>query len=305
MSKPRDSFIWGAILIAVGVAFLVWNLGILASLETTIVWTLVALFALLGLAFVFSYLNRRADWWRLIPAFTWFSVAAVIFLSSRGVAATWVAAALLAGIALAFLVIYLSDREERWWALIPFGSVAVMMAVALLSAQPAGNLALLGAVLFGGMALVFFAIYALARERQRFGWALAPTATLGVMALVALAAYAPQAAPALAEGARLWPVLVILFGVGLVVYGALRSRRSAPAVELPPQPAAVETPLAPGASVSIVREDEPAPQRNRYERSPITLVDNTPVDPAPEAGAGGEVPDIYEFLKNAPPEAGK
>ncbi len=96
MSKPRDSVIWGAILVLVGIGFLVWNLGIVAALQVTVAWTLMALFALLGLAFVFSYLNKRSDWWRLIPACTLLAVAAVIFLSTRGVASAWVAAALLA-----------------------------------------------------------------------------------------------------------------------------------------------------------------------------------------------------------------
>ncbi len=202
------------------------------------------------------------------------------------------------GIALAFLVIYASDREERWWALIPFGSVTVMVVVILFGARPETSTALLGAVLFGGMGLVFFLIYALARERQRFGWALVPTAALGVMALVALAGYAPQATPALADTARLWPVLVVLFGLVLLGYASMRARREAvPAVELPPQPAAAEMPLAPGASVMDVHEDEPLPKGARYDRSPITLVDEKPA-----SSASGEVQDIYEFLKNAPPD---
>ncbi len=82
MSKQRDSFIWGAILLVIGASFLVWNLGILAGAQTTIAWALVALFALLGLAFIISYLNNRAQWWKLIPACTLLAVAAVIFLST-------------------------------------------------------------------------------------------------------------------------------------------------------------------------------------------------------------------------------
>jgi hypothetical protein len=306
MSKPRDSVIWGAVLLVIGAGFLLWNLDILASIEATATWALVAFFALLGLAFLFSYLNKRSDWWRLIPAFTLLAVAAVIFLSARGADATWVAAVLLAGVALAFLVIYFSDRAERWWALIPFGAVAVMMTVAMLSARPQVQPALLGAVLFGGMGLVFYLIYALAAERQRFGWALVPAATLGVMGLVALAAYLPVALPAAAEGARLWPVLLVLAGAGLLGYAALRaSRQAPPAIDLPPAPASAETPLAPGASVTTVTEDDPRPNTTRYERSPITLVDDTPANQTSTAASSGEVPDIYEFLKNAPTEGGK
>ncbi len=301
MSRPSDSVLWGATLAVIGAGFLLWNLDLLAGYQVMATWALVALFVLLGLAFVFSYLNKRTAWWQLIPGFTFFAVAAVIALSARGVASAVVAGALLGGIALAFLVIYLSDREERWWALIPFGSVTVMMAAALLSLLPQVGTDLLGAVLFGGMGLVFFLIYALARERQRFGWALVPTAALGVMALVALATYAPEAVPALAEAAPLWPALVVLFGLVLIAYAAMRARRAAPpAVELPSQPAAAETPLAPGASVTAVTDDEPGVRPARIERSPVT-----PVDETPAAAASGEVRDIYEFLKNAPPEGNR
>lgn len=303
MSKPRDSVIWGAILVLVGAGFLVWNLGLMAAIQVTAAWTLIAFFALLGLSFVFGYLNKRSDWWRLIPAFTFFAVAAVIFLSTRGVAATWVAATLLLGIALAFPVIYLSDREERWWALIPFGAVAVMMLVVLLSTRPEATPELLGAVLFGGMGLVFFLIYALARERQRFSWALVPAAALGIMGLAALAAYLPTALPGLAEAQRLWPVLLVLGGAGLLGYAALRaSRQAPPAVELPAAPAAAEASLAPGASVTTVTEEAPRPRTTRYQRSPITLVDEKPASQETGTAAAGEAPDIYEFLKNAPPE---
>lgn len=306
MSKPSDSVIWGAVLLVIGAGLLLWNLDILASMEATATWVVVALFALLGLAFIFSYLNKRSAWWRLIPAFTLLAVAAVIFLSARGVPSTLIAAVLLAGIALAFLVIYISDREERWWALIPFGAVAVMMLVAMLSTRPDVQPALLGSVLFGGMGLVFYLIYALARERQRFGWALVPAATLGVMGLVALAAYLPDALPALAEAQRLWPVLLVLAGVVLLGYAALRaSRQTPPAVELPAQPAAAEAPLPPGASVTTMADDAPQPKKARFERSPITLVDEKPGSQASGAAASGEVADIYEFLKNAPPEGGK
>jgi hypothetical protein len=94
---------------------------------------------------------------------------------------------------------------------------------------------------------------------------------------------------------------VVLFGLVLIGYAAVRARRAGPpAVELPPQPAVVETPLAPGASVMDVSEDEPRSRGARIERSPITLVDENPATPA-----GGEVSDIYEFLKNAPPEGSK
>lgn len=305
MTKPRDSVIWGAILLMVGAGILLWNLDILGSAEAAATWAMVALFALLGLAFIVGYLNQRAAWWRLIPGFTLLAVAVIIFLSARGLPASWVAAVLLASITLAFLVIYLSDRAERWWALIPAGSVAVMAAVVLLSTRPTATPELLGAVLFGGMALVFYLIYLLAAERQRFAWALAPAAALGVMSLAALAAYLATSSPALATAQRLWPTLLIVAGAALLGYAALRaSRQAAPAVELPAAAAPAAAPLASGASVTTMTDDASPSKKPRYERSPITLVDEKPTGQAAGAASSGEVPDIYEFLKNAPPEEG-
>jgi hypothetical protein len=305
MSKPRDSVIWGVILLVIGAGILLWNLDILGSAEAAATWATVALFALLGLAFIFGYLNQRAAWWRLIPGFTLLAVAAIIFLSARGLPASWVAAVLLASITLAFLVIYLSDRGERWWALIPAGSVAVMVVVVLLSTRPAMNPELLGAVLFGGMALVFYLIYLLAAERQRFAWTLAPAAALGVMGLAALAAHLAGSSPALATVQRLWPTLLIVAGAALLGYAGLRaSRQTPPAVAPPAAPAAAVPPLASGASVTTVTDDAPPAKKPRYERSPITLVDEKPASQASGGVPGGEVPDIYEFLKNAPPEEG-
>jgi hypothetical protein len=180
-----------------------------------------------------------------------------------------------------------------------------MVVVVLLSTRPAMNPELLGAVLFGGMALVFYLIYLLAAERQRFAWALAPAAALGVMGLAALAAHLAGSSPALATVQRLWPTLLIVAGAALLGYAGLRaSRQTPPAVAPPAAPAAAVPPLASGASVTTVTDDAPPAKKPRYERSPITLVDEKPASQASGGVPGGEVPDIYEFLKNAPPEEG-
>lgn len=297
--KIRDSLLWGLILVLIGAGFLAWNLGALGQQQQTVALVLTALFALGGLAFIGNYFLHRTDWWKLIPAFTLLAVAAVIYLSMRQVNTFWVAVALLAGIGLAFVVIYLSNREERWWALIPFGSLGVMVAVILLSMRPDVSTALLGAVLFGGMGLVFLAIYALARERQRFSWALVPAAALGIMALVALAAYLPQAFPALGSAIRMWPVLVMLIGVALLVYAATRGSKPAVLPVVLPSDPTTTTSLVPGASVTTVTDEvAPLARPTVIERSPITLADTKPAT----TDAKGEVADIYDFLKSAPPE---
>jgi hypothetical protein len=305
MKRPSNSILWGIVLLLVGLGFLLWNLDLFAEFQTTLQWVLVGLFALVGLGFFVSYLLSREQWWKVIPAFTLLAVAGTIFLAGRAVEETWIALLFFLGLALAFAFIYVTDRLNRWWALLPFGAMGTMVLVVMLgmTEMPAK---LLGAILFALMGLVFFLIYALAKDRKLFGWALVPTAALWIMALVALASYLPEVTPAAAGGIRFWPIALIVVGVALLGYGISRAGRPAPIVsEIPVQPAPSETPPAPGAAIFDVPEEATSSSPRRIERSPIALVD-TPAASTPESGppasasATGEVPDIYEFLKSVP-----
>jgi hypothetical protein len=176
--------------------------------------------------------------------------------------------------------------------------MAVMVAVMLLSSAAVPAL-LVGVALFAGMGLVFFLIYLLARERRALSWALVPATALTLMALVALAAHLASTSPGLAAGVRFWPTLLLILGLVLVGYGLTRGGKPAePPGELPPQPAAVDRPAAPGAADTSAPLRQPAAPPARVERAPITLHDPQP----PAAGQEGtEEFDIYDFLKSAPP----
>lgn len=309
MRRPNNSLIWGAILLVVGLGFLLWNLGVFSRFQTTAQWVLVGFFALLGLGFFVSYLMSREQWWKVIPAFTLLAIAGIIYLAGRNFNEIWVALIFFLGLALAFAFIYMTDRQTRWWALLPFGSMSAMALVVMLglTGMPAR---LLGAILFAVMGLVFFLIYALAKDRKQFGWALVPTASLWIMALVALSSQVGEDNPALGDSVPFWPILLILVGVILLGFGISRSKRPLPTVsDLPAQPSPAETAAAPGTGVFAVPEEDSAPAKSYIERSPITLVDNTTgstPDTAqpPATSAPGEVSDIYDFLKSAPPEPG-
>ena len=310
MRRPSNSLLWGVILLVVGLGFLLWNLGVFSQFQTTAQWVLVGLFALVGLGFFIDYLMHREQWWKVIPAFTLLSVAGIIFLAARNLNEVWVALVLFLGLALAFAFIYVTDRQARWWALLPFGALGAVTLVVLLGMQSV-PVTLLGAILFAIMGLVFFLIYALSKDRKQFSWALVPTASLWIMALVALASHLGQSNPSLSDGVSFWPIALIIGGVILLGYGITRSKRPLPTVsELPAQPAPSEAPAAPGAGVFAVPEEEPASTGRRIERSPISLVDNTPPAPptstqSPTTSAPAEVSDIYEFLKSAPPDEGE
>lgn len=303
MNRSRDALVWGIILLIAGLIFLLWNFGVFANLSGVAELVIAGLFALAGLGFLASYLMGREDWWKVIPGFALLSVGAIVFLGTRNIAGVWLGAVLFVGLALAFAVVYFTDRRERWWALIPFGAMLVMVAIVLLSNSDLAE-ELLGAVLFGGIGLVFLLIYLLSPEREKFRWALIPTSILLIMGLVSLAAGMRQGNPDLEQWVRLWPILLIGLGVVMLGFAITRSGKPAPpVVQLPPEPAPSETVSAPGAGVYEVPET-PLP---RIERSPITLQEGSEQDllpakeePTPPTAASGEVEDIYEFIKSAP-----
>ena len=105
-------------------------------------------------------------------------------------------------------------------------------------------------------------------------------------------------------------ILLIVGGVILLGFGISRSKRPLPTVsELPAQPSPSETATAPGTAVFTVPEESSKPTGNYIERSPITLVDNTTASTSdaaqpPATSQPDEVPDIYDFLKSAPPDPG-
>lgn len=303
MSRPRDSIFWGILLLLIGAAFLLWNLGVLTSYEATIGWIAVGLFGVLGVSILVAQVLGPQAWWRVIPGMTLLGIAGVVLLSIQDAPPVWIASTLFAAIALAFLIIYAGDRQERWWALVPFGAMAVMVAVMILSNANWPATAV-GVVLFAGMGLVFLLVYALAKDRRALAWALTPAAALLLMALVALTAYLASLNSALAGGVRFWPALLLILGVVLIGYGVTRSRKPVPPPgQLPVQPEAAEAPLAPGAAAFTMADNQPATASRRMERSPITLHDEPPKAGATSQQALGDDFDIYDFLKSAPPES--
>lgn len=109
----------GGILASWGLSALLGKLGLSA--------TLASLVAMLGSAvpFVWIYwLDRKNNWWALIPAgvFVMVGIAAVL---GTAVGEDWTATMVLWGIAAVFLVVYLRDRSQ-FWPLIPAGVLALV-----------------------------------------------------------------------------------------------------------------------------------------------------------------------------------
>jgi len=109
-----------------GGIMLAWGVSTLLATLRFPGW-IVGPIGLLGSAVPFVYIysrDRKSNWWALIPG----GVMAVVGLATwfgELVGGDWVAAFVLWGIALAFVVVFGADRRN-WWALIPAGVMAVI-----------------------------------------------------------------------------------------------------------------------------------------------------------------------------------
>ncbi|MEZ4615556.1 MAG: hypothetical protein R2867_08585 [Caldilineaceae bacterium] len=221
MILQNRRLVWAVGLVLSGLMLLIWNLDLLAPYEPWTQILLALLLLVLSVGFFTGYLAgtqarglqrsgmAENEWWRFIPAWIMVALAVMILLDTLPTPPTELIAALLfLGIAIAFIHIYLLHRTAHWWALLPAGFTLVIVGLILASALT-HNILILGALLFSGMGLVFFVIYALSPGRQQW-WSLIPGGVLLIFGLLILTA---QGEPA--GYMRWWPLLLI--GAGLAV----------------------------------------------------------------------------------------
>jgi uncharacterized membrane protein HdeD (DUF308 family) len=216
MTSQRTNILVGVLLLAAGVLILLLNFGVIGPLGDA-VWSL--LFFGGGVAFLAVYLKNREQWWPIIPGMTLLGLGAIVFFSNTGLEGDWVPALLFGAIAFAFLVIYLTQPAENWWALIPAGVLASLGVPFLL---PGGFNP--GVFMFG-MGVTFGLVYLQGLVRglhHEFWWALIPA---GVLALIGIFLFADEM-EIVEQLSNLWPLVLIVIGV-VVLFGAFRSRRPA------------------------------------------------------------------------------
>ena len=214
-AKSRDNrvnnLIWGVLLSLAGVGLLLFNLDVFVQFEPYVQYGAAALLGLLALLFVGGYLSARENWWRLIPGWTLIALTAMVYLTTLPALDQRITASVLfVGQAIAFAHIYLLDRAERWWAIIPGGFMLMLggtIALSSLTEEPA----VLGTVLFIGLGAVFFLLYLLG-QRWQLWWALVPGSVLVLLGLFLFSVGLGQENLPL----RLWPVLLPLLGVWLI-----------------------------------------------------------------------------------------
>lgn len=257
------AMLWAAGLVVIGLVLLLFNFNMFASFDPLAQMVLAALFATGAAIFFLSYFASRQDWARLIPAWTLLTLAAMALASTlSGLNQRITVSLLFMGLAIAFLNIYLLDRRQHWWAVIPGGIMLVIGIVIALSAR-ISRAETLATLLFCGMGVVFLALYWLG-GRPRQWWALVPGSVLLVFGLFIFTLENGESSAIL----RLWPVLLIVIGVvvGVASYRTRPGERlrvnSAPTSKrsstgsLPSAQLGDYTNPAPGAAVEILPDPD-------------------------------------------------
>ena len=181
MAKKRSNLVLGIALILLGGLLLLETMGFLPAF-TALVWA--AIFGSASVFFFATYLYRgREEWFWFIPAFVSGGLALVIALPLAGVEGVWSGALFMASVSAPFWLIYLLNREEHRWALIPGYATAVITAIILVSEGWSGEL--VGTLVMWSIALPFFAVYL--RNREHW-WPLIPGFIMAGMGFVVLLA---------------------------------------------------------------------------------------------------------------------
>ena len=205
--------LWGSLLILAGVMFLLQNLGVFRFGD--LFWGV--LFILGGGAFLAVILQDQAQWWAIIPGLSLLGIGALIFLTvlAPGLMGVLGGTLVLGSIGLAFLIIYLLDRE-KWWSLIPAGTMLTLAVVAAISQVVPGMQT--GGVFFLGLGLTFALVALLPSAAGRMTWAWIPAGILAVMGLLLMAASGNLIG-------YMWPLVIIAAG-GFLILRTLLGRPS-------------------------------------------------------------------------------
>ena len=217
-----NTLIWSGALILFGALLLLFNFDLFSGFEPIAQLVLAALLAAGACAFFLAYFASNGDWARLIPAWTLLALAGMVVMSTIDrFSPSAIAALLFLGLSAAFSNIYLLRRSDHWWAIIPGGFMAVIGTVIWLSSTIT-KAETLATVLFVGMGLVFFLIYAIG-DRGRQWWALVPGSVLIIFGLFIFTLDTVQAGERGSDLLRWWPLLLIGFGFAI---GAGNMRRA-------------------------------------------------------------------------------
>lgn len=252
MKRPWKTLGWGIGLIVVGVFFTLFSLGALQAYQDETVVVLSLVLAIAGLGFLAAAIVRRGSWWLVVPGFFLLGTAAVVYLGGSGQGdSRQQAAALFGAMGLGHLLLFVTNRRQRWWAWLIGGTFFVL--AVLLLAGISGNHPLFGVALLLGLSAVFLLYYLVMPPTEPRWWTLVLGVVSAVGAGFVMTVSAPQAGPVV----RFWPVALLLIGLVLAIWAIARWTAAAPAEGGPyVPPAETSQPVASGG-VTPVPESVP------------------------------------------------
>jgi hypothetical protein len=206
MKWPVLRVLWGLLLVAAGVIFLLNSIGTISIGENQ--WAIILLIG--GFGFLSVFLADRQHWWALFPAFGLLVGGVILFLENTfpGLAGDFGGALALAGIGLAFLLIFLANFGN-WWALIPAGVLFSLAAMFILGFESGG-------IFLIGLGLTFGVLGFVPTEHGRMRWAFIPAVVLLLLGgFITLLSYNLFA--------MLWPLGLIAAGV-VIIYFVIKTR---------------------------------------------------------------------------------
>lgn len=208
-------------LIGGGILLILMNLHWLDFASPQIEYGLAGVLLVGGIAFAWFYVADRSSWWQLIPSFTCLSLAAMLYMTTLASFNPRLSAAvLLWGMALSFLLVYVTDPRDRWWGMIMAGLMFVLGLTTFVSSSVT-TIELLGGILFGGLGLVFLYLF-LQGDKSHFWWAPIPGF---VMLLYGLFAFMDtRSEPWLADWKIWWPGILVGLGIFVIVSAYLFPR---------------------------------------------------------------------------------
>ena len=307
--KSLNTLFWGVLLLALGIIGLLYNFGALDDYMLMTTYIIAGLLALAGVAFLVIVVFQQERWLYAIPGTSFLALGSVVYLSTLdAVDPIWLGVLFLAGIAAGFLILFLSNRQERWWALLQAGTIITIGVAGLLVIQlvqpDTGALteALLGASLFGGFAISFLLLYLFAGDHRKFVWALIMAGALAIFAAFLMASSYGESNVIV----QIWPA--VLNALGLVVLTRLFTGRAAAekqptAVPVVPVEILDEKELGTGQGAEparIVRPDQPAGAAQPSTPPPASLPEPAAL-PDPESVSTADVEPLPSELTSFDP----
>ena len=267
MAKQKiTTALWGLLIIILGIGALAYNFGALDDYKIITAYIVAALLAVMGASFLLAIAFRREQWFYVIPGFSLLSLGGMVYLTTlENIKPEWLGAVFLGGIALGFLVIFIRNRQERWWALLQAETILIIALVGIGLGIPENATKLVGAILFGGFAVSFFFVWLFSGHRGKFAWALILAGVLAVFAFATFASRQSQLA------LLLWPVLLLLIGLFLIARAFSSGGKS--------QPPTVSIEEVTPAPVSDSGQEEEGPAQIQL---PNTMQPRPVPAPAPE-----------------------